>query len=411
MNVLLVDDSEVGQFFISNLLRRSGGHNVDIAADGAQAWEMLQQKRYDIVLSDILMPNLDGFELCYLVKSTAETRQIPFVFFSAEYLSAQDQAFAHKLGAARYIFMTQDPVAFVKELESTVTTPREDFPPPPEQHALDEHAYLKGYKDRLFQRLHHKVGQLEQATEQWQVERQAARRLRDLDQKKDNFIAILSHELRNPLTTIMGYCDILLGGLQGQLTPDQQQSVAIINDRSDHVLAMIQRLLDFVHLRGTGPTATAETVSLADQIGQVLAAVAPQAAAKALALERQVAPELPAAWADRQLLHQVLIILLDNAIKFTPEGGRITIAADAPADAVRVQVRDTGIGIPEQHMPLIFEPFHRGDPMGHPSQPGVGLGLAIARQFIAEMGGRIEVESVPEQGTCFSVILPRPPVG
>lgn len=405
MNILLVDDSEVGQFLIGHFLIFNG-HRVDTAGDGVQAWELLQNRSFDLILSDVLMPRLDGFELCYLVKSNGHTRGIPFIFFSGEYLTPQDQAFALRLGAARYIFMTEDPVQFVRELEIVLATPREAFPPPPMRPMLDERNYLREYKERLFHQLTEKIGELQKTSEQWIEERQAAQRLRELDRLKNDFIAMLSHELRTPLTAIIGYCDLLQGKEQAHLTEEEWGFVPIINDKARHLLEMINRLLEFARLRSQHLSVQLGSIDLGEVIGRALSSVSPQAVRKSLTLASNLPDPVPGLWTDPQLLQQVLIILLDNAVKFTPPGGCVTVAASADAETVTVGVRDTGIGIAPADQATIFEPFHQVEAIRQRRYNGVGLGLAIARQLVTSMGGRLEVDSQPQQGSRFSVVLP-----
>jgi signal transduction histidine kinase len=221
---------------------------------------------------------------------------------------------------------------------------------------------------------------------------------------KSAFLSTMSHELRTPLTAIMGYSNLLLAGIGGDLTPRQAADVGLIAAGADRLLALINDVLDLTRLGAGMLTLEPAAVDLAALVDGVAAEVAPQAAAKALAIAIDVPPGLVIR-ADPLRLHQVLLNLVGNAVKFT-EAGRIAITARRGDDRVEIAVADTGIGIAPHALPRVFDEFRQADESTTRRFGGSGLGLAIARRLVELHGGTIRAESTPGVGSVFTVVLP-----
>jgi PAS domain S-box-containing protein len=224
---------------------------------------------------------------------------------------------------------------------------------------------------------------------------------------KSQFLRTVSHELRTPLNAISGYADLVLMELRGPVTPEQRADVERIKRASQHLLGLINDILSFAKLEAGQVELDVGHVALPHTLGEVEALVAPQMAAKALRYASDVrVPEL-AVRADPERLRQILLNLLGNAIKFTPEGGRIAVTCDADASRVVIHVRDTGVGIPREALERIFDPFVQvGRDLRAPSD-GVGLGLAISRDLARRMGGDLTADSRVGEGSTFTLLLPR----
>jgi signal transduction histidine kinase len=214
----------------------------------------------------------------------------------------------------------------------------------------------------------------------------------------------MSHELRSPLTAILGYAELLRYPGGDPLTPGQAADVAQIVRSADHLLALIDDVLDLSLIEAGGVALEPEEVDLGRLVGAVLADVALQAAAKGLTVAADVPPGLPVQ-ADPLRLHQVLLNLAGNAVKFT-EQGRVTVAARRVEGGFEVAVADTGIGIAPEALPHVFEEFRRADPSTTRRYGGSGLGLAIAKRIVEAHGGMISAESAPGVGSTFTVRLP-----
>ncbi|HMP40412.1 MAG TPA: ATP-binding protein, partial [Roseiflexaceae bacterium] len=257
--------------------------------------------------------------------------------------------------------------------------------------------------------------------------REALERAREADRMKGQFLAAISHELRTPLNAIIGFSTVLLDELDGPIAPLQREDLKIINRNGRFLLHLINDLLDLARIEAGKLELTIQPVDINTIITDVVETVQGILHNKKTTLRVALPQQLPLVQADATKARQVLLNLLANAVKFTPEG-TITISAqavvmtgdeamDQASDGVIVRggrrlrpfvaisVRDTGIGIAPEHLPLIFEEFHQADPRDQRKR-GTGLGLSISRKLIEAHGGRIWVESTPGQGSLFTFTLP-----
>ncbi len=247
----------------------------------------------------------------------------------------------------------------------------------------------------------------------------AVRRLEDLDRIKSNFLSTVSHELRTPLTSVIGYSEMLLEGLAGPLNPEQADYVKTVMEKGEQLLSIIQGILDISRIEAGGLTLDRSRFDVADAIKSALSTVTPGARRKKLQLSSELPESLPPLYADRDKVRQILINLLGNAVKFTPEGGRVVVRAEVAAlrraqdeacagslRALRIAVVDSGIGIPVEAMARIFDPFFQVDGSSTREYGGTGLGLSIVKSFVSAHGGRVWAESSPGSGSTFFVTLP-----
>jgi signal transduction histidine kinase len=240
----------------------------------------------------------------------------------------------------------------------------------------------------------------------WRLAGRALRPAQEAWERQQRFIASASHELRAPLTLIRASAEVALR----DLPPDESDQRALLHDvlaESDHMRRLVDDLLTLTRLDSGQLTLTKETVDLT----ALLASIQRQAAR--LGEQRGVAVELAdvggLVQADTERLQQVLLIALDNALRYTPAGGRITLAATPMERTVQIRVADTGCGIAPEHLPHIFERFYRADPARGRENGNAGLGLSIAKGLVEAMGGRITVESTVGVGTTVVISLPRAP--
>ncbi len=230
--------------------------------------------------------------------------------------------------------------------------------------------------------------------------------IRRLEQIRSEFVANVSHELRTPLTAIKGYAETLRDG--GLRDPERAaEFVEVIHRHAERLGALIEDLLDLSAVEQGEAHLALAAVPLREVVAQVEGVIRPLAEGKGQTLTIALPDDPPAPLADRDRLGQVLINLLDNAVKFTPEGGRITLSARAAEGRVTIAVADTGIGIAPADLGRVFERFYRVDRSRDRREGGTGLGLAIAKHLTQAMGGAIEVASEPGSGTTFRVILPQ----
>ncbi len=229
---------------------------------------------------------------------------------------------------------------------------------------------------------------------------------------KSAFLANVSHEIRTPLTAILGYADLLQ---DRNLLPDERAEwVEIIRRNGQHLLSIINGLLDLAKIEAGKISVERVACNLSQVVSELAVLVRPQAAAKGLPFHMTIPEKLPALFTDPRLLHQILMNLLDNAVKFTPRGESVTlrIAQPAAAKLLVFEVIDTGIGIAPEQLPKLFQPFVQADESTTRRFGGTGLGLAISRRLARALGGDIHVRSSLGQGSTFSLSLPlgSPPV-
>lgn len=254
---------------------------------------------------------------------------------------------------------------------------------------------------------------------------QAYDRLKELDRLKSTFLATISHELRTPLTSIIGYSEMLASGMGGELNPTQREFIDTVRNKGDQLLELILTLLDVAKLEQDKLRLTLAPVDAGELAIDVVNTVSPAAAKKQIVLEHRIEARMPLISADKARLRQVLLNLLDNAIKFTPKGGSVTLevgVADfqrivdegsagavllsAPERALQFLVRDSGIGIPSAEHERIFDAFYQVDGSATREHGGTGLGLSIVKRLVDAHGGIVELDSTPGRGTEFRVRLP-----
>jgi len=236
---------------------------------------------------------------------------------------------------------------------------------------------------------------------------EANNRLQELDRLKDQFLATMSHELRTPLNSVIGFSEVLMKGHMGELSPGQRECVHNILISGEHLLALINNILDLSKIEAGRMTLDVSAFDVAELLAEVEATIAPLIEKKSQVLRMELADDLPPLVADRFRIKQVLINLFGNANKFTPAGGRITVSCRlADANTMLFFVADTGIGIRPEEQDIIFEEFRQASSPSGAKVKGTGLGLAISQRLVELHGSRIWVESEYEHGATFSFLLP-----
>ena len=263
----------------------------------------------------------------------------------------------------------------------------------------------------------HKVVQcnIRDQTARRKVEQQL-RNAESVDQVKTAFIATMSHELRTPLNSIIGFTEIVLQRFSGPLTEEQEKQLGIVLDSARHLLALINDVLDLSRIDAGQVRTNVESFDLRASLEHVTALIRPLADKKGLLLATLIAPDIHAVVSDRRRVEQILINLLNNAVKFTDRGGvTLTVrrvagfrpSPDAPAQpALRFEVADTGIGIKPENLSMLFEPFQQIDTRLARENEGTGLGLAICRRLASTLGGEVTAVSEYAKRSVFTLTIP-----
>jgi two-component system, NarL family, sensor histidine kinase BarA len=266
-----------------------------------------------------------------------------------------------------------------------------------------------------YRQLEEKTGRLQEAFD----------RLKELDRLKSNFLATVSHELRTPLTSIIGYSEMLTEGLAGELRSEQQEFVKTIHEKGEQLLSLIMGLLDLGKLESGTMRLVIRTVRLETVLDDVVSTLTPTARKKGVRLHLDTQGGLAELRGDPERLRQVFLNLVENAIKFTPDSGSVTLRARMMADEagdptddglsllaptrarLEVRVEDTGIGIPERERDRVFDPFYQIDSSSTRQYGGTGLGLSIVKRLVEGHFGTIRIEDNASRGTTFVVSLPQ----
>ena len=240
----------------------------------------------------------------------------------------------------------------------------------------------------------------------YEAEREARAEAEQANRAKSQFLASMSHELRTPLNAIGGYVELIELGLRGPTTPQQMTDLDRIKRAQQHLLGLINDVLNFARLEAGKIALDLRDVPLVEVLEEVEALIEPQAADRGILYGRGPGGAGVTVRADREKLEQVLLNLLSNAVKFTGPGDTVEMDVARQDGQVRIHVRDTGCGIPAEKLDAVFEPFVQVDPDLTRTRQGTGLGLAISRELARAMGGDLTVESTLDEGSTFTVHLP-----
>ncbi len=366
-DILVVDDTPQNLKLLSSMLTEHG-YRVRPAINGELALQSARKNQPHLILLDIQMPGLNGYEVCTELKNDLRTRDIPVIFLSA-LDGTDDKVKAFKVGGVDYITKPFQLEEVLARVEAQLT-------------------------------LHL----------QWRAIENFLRRERayyeQLSEMKDDVVRTASHDLKNPIFAILGYTELIRQELDGALPTTIERYLDRIQDSTTRMTRLITDLLDLAQAESGIAMNLVET-ALNPLMENAVQAIEILAQNKGQTLEMTPAPTDLSLMVDGPKIEQVFLNLLSNAIKYTPEGGHIQLKAEELGDnEVAVSVADNGMGISEKDLPHLFERFYRISNRDHEIE-GTGLGLAIVKAIVTQHNGRINVDSMVDQGSTFTVILPR----
>ncbi|BCG46192.1 response regulator receiver modulated metal dependent phosphohydrolase [Citrifermentans bremense] len=358
--VMIVDDTPANIEILSETLGEE--YELFFATSGADALELIRADKPDLILLDIMMPGMDGFELCSILKGDPATRDIPIIFVTAM-IGEEEEIKGLELGAIDYL---------TKPISPHIVRAR-----------VKNHLELKRYRDLL------------------ETLASAA------DRAKKEFLRSVSHELRTPLTPIIGMTDLVLDSEEDD---NKRKYLGMVQKSALRLLGIVEDLIETSRLEGEGSAPEYRPFLLKAFLDTVSMEARSQAEGKGLDFQVTLDPALPeAVSSDQGMLHKVLSMLLGNAVKFTPAGKvSLEVRPQEVAGELMLQfsVADTGIGIDPADLERVFSDFTQSDGSITRSFPGLGLGLTLARRMTELMNGSIWAESAPGGGSMFQVQIP-----
>jgi signal transduction histidine kinase len=431
--LLIVDDQPANLAVAIDLLERRG-FQVAIARSGEDALARAKLVEPDLILLDILMPQMDGLETCRRLKAAESTKGIPVIFMTA-LAEAADKVAGFEAGGVDYVtkpFDLDEVMARVNtHLAMHAMRKRIEAQNARLQHEI---AVREQFEDAL--RLAHnelekrvaertieldkanailrkEIIERKRAEEEREAllvsEQQARSKAEDADRLKDEFLAMLSHELRTPLTSILGWAQLLGTGRLDAATA--QRGIAVIERSALVELKIVDDLLDVSSTIRGKLSLNAQPIDLVPVLQFAIDSIKLAVEAKGICISLSAKSMICKVWGDRSRLQQVFWNLLNNAIKFTPPGGQIDVSLQEVGSMARIRIRDTGEGISAEFLPHIFKRFRQADSSTRRQRGGLGLGLSIVHHLVEMHGGTVRGESEGKgQGATFIVDLPLMPM-
>lgn len=408
--ILVVDDSPAICKSITEALSGQNYETVE-AHDGVAAIAAAKRQQFHVATLDVEMPRMPGTDVLRILKALDPDL---FVIMVSGQSSVEIALHAIRQGAYDYVTKPFSPEEVTLSVQRAL---RQRSLVLENRQLIDD---LKSLNQNLEDLVHQRTKELENAhakllTSHAALE-EAYKKLADLDSLKAKFITVTSHELRTPLTTIRGYASWLASGSR---SPEQQALALNSMEKSiDRLISIVSDITDISKLREKRLLLQKEPSDITKIIGMVSYETRPFLDVRRQTLETKIPPQLPAVLADRVRVHQVLSHLVLNAIRFTPDEGKISIAAtpDSKDGFVKVSVSDTGIGIEQDQLKKVFDEFYEVAPQHHHhsgtfefQSGGLGLGLSVVKGIIDEHGGRIWAESKKSlgiPGSAFHFLLP-----
>jgi DNA-binding response OmpR family regulator/two-component sensor histidine kinase len=410
VEILIAEDSPTQAEQLRYLLDERG-YGVRVAPNGKKALALAREEKPALIISDVIMPELDGFGLCNAIKADQTLKDTPVILLTA--LASSDDVikglesgadfFLRKPYDERHLLSRIDHVLNNRGLREAAKTRGElEVVLAGQLHSI--HSGRQQILDLLISTYEEAVRineELMLANRNLEIRNSEVERASHF---KDQFLSTMSHELRTPLNAVLGFSELLADPRSGPLNDRQKRYLQHVHTGGQHLLRLINDILDLSSIEAGRLHLSIGDVPVHALVVEVSEALQSLVEKKSQRLVHFSSPELVAR-ADAIRLRQILTNLIGNAIKFTPEHGKIELTARLHGDLVRIDVRDSGPGIPLQEQERIFDAFHRLR-QSDKTVEGTGLGLAIARSLVELQGGSLNLESEPGAGSCFYFTLP-----
>lgn len=410
MKILIVDDN-TDNLDMMMIMLKSENYDVTAAGNGKEALDKLRSEEFDLIISDILMPVMDGFQFCRECKKDTALSGIAFIFYTATYIDSKDEEFAMTLGAQKFIRKPQEPDVFLNHIKEVIETSKDNKSKLVKPEVQDESEVMKLYNERLIAKLEKKNADLEKEIE---AHRKTEKELVNAKEKaeesnnlKSAFLANISHEVRTPMNGIMGFINLLKRPAIN--ADDQKNYLEIIEKSCNQLLSIITNIIEISTLDTKQliiNKSPSDIPKVLNTLYTFFSKTLPDG--HQVVFKKNIHPSVEncICYTDENKLMQILTNLIGNAIKFTQEG---TIEMECRlnnSNELEFSVKDTGIGIAKENHEMIFENFRQVEISHSKQYGGLGLGLSIAKEYVIALGGRIWVDSKLGKGSAFYFTIP-----
>ena len=390
--ILIVDDNPNNLFTLRALLETSLNAEVIEAQSGFDALERVSESPIDLILLDIQMPDLNGFDVARLIRNRPKFANIPIIFLTAVYKSEDFKQQGFESGAIDYLTKPIDDTILITRVKAYLRVIEAE---------RESNRRLSALNARL-------QAEIDARKRAEAVLEDLNRQLQDASRHKTDYLSSMSHELRTPLNALIGYLSLAVNDLQREVAEEKLQNLTKANQTARVILQLINDVLDFAKIEAGKMDTLIEEVDLVEILEDVAITAEGLLLNKPVELKTEIDADLPSVQSDYTKIKQMLNNLLGNAIKFTTQGS-VTLRARLernPASAVRIEVQDTGMGIPQEKLGSVFESFKQVDSSINKKFGGTGLGLTITKQFCDMLGIEIGVNSELGRGSTFWLRIP-----
>ncbi|MFP4306542.1 MAG: response regulator [Desulfococcaceae bacterium] len=354
--ILVIDDSPTNLRLLLETLQ-AAGYRTLIAPSGERALRQMKLVRPDLILLDVMMPGIDGFETCRRIKESPDTRDIPVIFVTA-LAKSSEKLRGFEMGGVDYVTKPFQQEEVLSRVRTHLTLRRQ-------QTALEA-----------------------------------------ANQTKDRFFSIVAHDMRGAFNSLFAYADIMAEQVAQTGPESLRQTSNKLSESVENAYRLLQNLLQWARIQRGQMEFQPRNLNISDLIKDILTLTGGHREKKRITAENAIPPDT-CAWGDERMLHTVFRNLVTNAVKFTPMDGRIALRAQSDGDRLRIFLEDNGVGIDPEHLDRLFRIDVKHQETGTEGEPGTGLGLVLCNELIHQNGGEIAIASQPGEGTTVAVTLPK----
>jgi len=382
-NILIVDDTPENLTILTRMLTERG-YFVRPAINGQVALKAVRKDQPDLILLDIIMPDIDGYEVCRRLKTDEQTRDIPVLFMSA-LGETLNKVKAFEVGGVDYItkpFQTEEVIA-----------------------RIETHLTLRNLQKTLQEQ---NIRLQQEIIEHKQTEgalKESEQQLRELNVSKDKFFSIIAHDLKGPLGSLRGLTQFAEEHFDSYSPTKLKETVVLQRKTTENVLKLLENLLTWSRIQRGMLKYSPQSISVRGVVSRNVVLFTANAKQKQITLKSSIQEEV-IVYADFNMVDTVVRNLISNALKFTRTGDTVEVSTRQDEKHIEVSVSDTGIGIRKEHLPKLFRIETKYKRLGTAQEKGTGLGLILCKELVEQNGGKIWVESEVEKGTTFRFTLP-----